>query len=81
MRPAHTKPHYINQRAFPVRSGKQFKCVAGHCAIVAGALDRVFKRPILFHDGECGVQIAIADLTRFQCTLPEDPLFIAAAPV
>src|SRR5665213_3927730 len=59
MRPADGELDRIAQSMFPRGSGEQFEGVAGHCAIMPGALDGVFERAVLLHRRQRKLEIAI----------------------
>src|ERR1700722_12273087 len=80
MRPADAKLDRVAHRAFPRGSGEQFKGVAGHGAIVPGALYGVLERAMLPHCRQRKLEIAVDDLAFFQCPAPKFALLRSSAP-
>src|SRR5580704_7408805 len=75
MRSADRELDRVAQSMFPRGSGEQFEGVAGHGAIMPGALDRVFERAMLPHRRQREFEIAVDHLAFFQCPAPEFTLF------
>ena len=68
------------KRMLPWRRREQFERVARHRAIVAGALDRVLERAMLFHGRQREFEIAVDDFALFQGAAPEFALVRRPAP-
>src|SRR5580704_13341001 len=80
MRSADRELDRVAQSAFPRGGGEQFEGVAGHGAIMPGALDGVFERAMLLHRRQREFEVAVDHVAFFQCSAPEFPLFRPPAP-
>src|SRR5581483_2761048 len=69
----------IGQRRLHSRIRKQRECVAGNGAVVMGAADRIFQRPVPGHQADGMVEIGVGRFAALERTPPEFALFVSAA--
>src|SRR5262245_43206582 len=69
----------IVQREFPRRGRKEFEGIARHGAVMPGPLNRILERTVLVQGFNCGGEVALANVTLFQRSVPKFPLLFCAA--